>query len=285
MLLELDMFLARLYRKTLGHVGSEPRKIETLLLHCYRRNLAAREVQQIIGKLTHPRAFLEDHLQQFAALQILFRRVLAAQQFRRQRERCQRGPEFVRQRRDQVGARAILIAYVGHVLQNQQRAERLADRMMKRDRLQHVRMIAAANVKIDFSAMAIRAGPLQRAQRIADAQVMRMVAAEIIEWTAEGILKIDAENQQRDLIYVRDDSVAVDQYDAVFQALYDRLGLALFVNQTLDVELVVLFQPFGHLVEFARDRFELGERLWTKAYLRFALTDSTQALGKLCQRL
>ena len=65
----------------------------------------------------------------------------------------------MRQRRDQVGAGAILIADVGHVLENQQRAERLADRVMKRHRLQHVRMITAANVKIDFGAMAIRRRP------------------------------------------------------------------------------------------------------------------------------
>ena len=115
----------------------------------------------------------------------------------------------MRQRCDQVGAGTILVANIGHVLQNQQRAERLADRMMKRDRLQHVRMIAAANVKIDFSAMAIWARPLQRAQRVANAQVVRMVAAEIVEWTAERVLQIDAKDQRRYLIYVRDDSVAV----------------------------------------------------------------------------
>ncbi len=194
----------------------------------------------------------------------------------------------MRQRGDQVGARAILIADVGHVLQNQQRAERLADGVMKRHRLQHVRMIAAANVKIDFGAMAVGPrcpGPLQRAQRVANAQVVRMVAAEIVERTAERVLQIDAEDQRRDLIYVRDDSVAVDQHDAVFEALDDRLGLALFVNQALDVELVVLLEALGHLVEFARDRFELGQRLRAEPHLRFALTDSAQTLGELCQRL
>ncbi len=105
----------------------------------------------------------------------------------------------MRQRRDQVGARAILIADVGHVLQNQQRARRLADCVMKRNRFQHVRMIATANVKIDFSAMAVgprSPGPLQRAQRIANAQVVRMVAAEIVERTAECVLRIDAEDQR-----------------------------------------------------------------------------------------
>src|ERR1700692_4070203 len=104
-----------------------------------------------------------------------------------------------------------------------------------------------------------RPGPLQGAERIANAQVMRMVAAEIVEGTAECVLKIDAKDQRRYLIYVRDDSVAVYQHDAVFEALDDRLGLALFVNQALDVELVVLLQPLGHLVEFARERFELSE--------------------------
>src|SRR6202040_2408000 len=123
----------------------------------------------------------------------------------------------------------------------QQRAERFADCMMKRHRFKHIRMIAAANVKIDFSAMAVgpcRPGPLQRAQRIANAQVVRMVATEIVERTAERVLQIDAENQRRYLIYVRDDSIAVDQHDSVFEALDDRFGLALFVNQALDVELV-----------------------------------------------
>ena len=81
MLLELDVLLTCLYREALGHVGSEPGKIETFLLDCNCGDLAAREVEQIVGKLTHPRAFLEYHLQQLAALQILLRRILAAQQF------------------------------------------------------------------------------------------------------------------------------------------------------------------------------------------------------------
>ena len=88
-----------------------------------------------------------------------------------------------------------------------------------------------------------------------------MVAAEIVERTAERVLQIDTEDQRRDLIDVRDDSIAVDQHHAVFEALDDRLGLALFVNQALDVELVVLLQALGHLVEFARNRLELGQRL------------------------
>ena len=112
-----------------------------------------------------------------------------------------------------------------------------------------------------------------------------MVAAEIVERTAECVLEIDAKNQRRDLIYMRDDSIAVYQHDPVFEALDYRLGLALLVNQALDVELVVLLQPLGHLVEFARDRFELGERLGTEAHLRLALTDSTQTLGEFRQRL
>src|SRR5271170_1546398 len=157
--------------------------------------------------------------------------------------------------------------------------------MMKRNRLEHVRMIAAANVKIDFSAMALRPGPLQCAQRVANPQVMRMVAAEVVERTAERVLQIDAQDERRDLIDVRDDSIAVDQHDAVFEALDDRLGLALFVNQALDVELVVLLEALGHLVEFTRDRFELGQRLGTEADLRLALTDPAQALGELCQWL
>src|SRR5208282_3103484 len=248
-------------------------------------NLAAREVEQVVGKLTHPRAFFKDHPQQFAALRVRLARILAAQQLGRQRKRGERSPEFVRQSGDQVGAGAILIADVGHVLQNQQRAERLADRMMKRNRLEHVRMIAAANVKIDFGAMAVRPGFLKRAQRIANAQVMRMVAAEIVERTAERVLEIDAQDQRRYQIYMRNNSFRIDQHDAVFEALDDRFGLALFVKEALDVKLVVLLEALGHLVELARDRFELGERLGAKAHLRLALTDPAQPLGELCQRL
>src|SRR5208282_6745288 len=210
---------------------------------------------------------------------------LPAQQLRRQRQRSERGPQFVRERGDQVGAGAILIAEVGHVLQNQQRAKRLAGRMMKRYRLQHVGMLAAADVKIDLSALALRPGPLQRAQRIANAEVMRMVAAEIVEWTAQCFLKIDAQDQRRYLIYVRDDSFRIDQHHPVFEALDDRFSLALFVNQTLDVELVVLLESLGHLVEFAPDRFELGQRLGAKPHLRLALTDSAQPLGEFRERL
>src|ERR1700733_3738344 len=110
-----------------------------------------------------------------------------------------------------------------------------------------------------------------------------MGAAEIVEGAAERVLLIDAENQRCNLIYMRDDSLAVDQHDAVFEALDDRLGLALFVNQALDVELVVLLEALGHLVELARDCFELGERLRAEPDLRLALTDSAQALGELCQ--
>src|ERR1700687_133752 len=112
-----------------------------------------------------------------------------------------------------------------------------------------------------------------------------MVAAEIVERTAERVLEIDAENQRRYLIYMRDDSVAVDQHDAVFEALDDRLGLALLVHQALDVQLVVLLEALGHLVELAGNRLELGQRLGTKAHLRLALTDSAQPLGELCERL
>ena len=46
-----------------------------------------------------------------------------------------------------------------------------------------------------------------------------------------------------------------------------------------------MLETLGHLVEFARDRFKLGERLRTKAHLRLALTDSAQALGEFGQRL
>src|SRR5579863_2310888 len=113
----------------------------------------------------------------------------------------------MRQRRDQVGARAILVADVGDVLQNQQRAERLADSVMKRHRLQHVRMIAAANVESDFGAMPDGAGLLQSAQGVANAQVVRMVAAGIVERTAERVGLIDAEDQRCDLIYMRNDSI------------------------------------------------------------------------------
>src|SRR5882672_4435991 len=118
----------------------------------------------------------------------------------------------MRQGRDQVGARAILIANIGDVLQNQQRAERDALGMVKRDRLQYVGMLAAADVKIDFDAVAVVVGrgPLDSAQGVANAEIMGMVAAEIVERTAERIGGIDAENQRRDFIDMRDDAVGVD---------------------------------------------------------------------------
>ena len=176
-----DVFLARLDREALGDVGRESREIEPLLLHGDRGNFAAREVEQVVGELAHPRAFFEDHLQQLAALRIRLRRILAAQQLGRQRQRRERSAQFVRQRRDQVGSRSILIADIGHVLQNQQRAERFADGVMQRHWFQHVGMVAAANVKIDFGAMSVAAGALEHPQRVANTQVVRMVAAEIVE--------------------------------------------------------------------------------------------------------
>src|SRR5579863_8787138 len=101
-----------------------------------------------------------------------------------------------------------------------------------------------------------------------------MVAAEIVEWTAERVGWIDAEDQRRDLVDMRDHPVGVDQHDAVFKALDNRLGLALLINQALDVELVVLLQALGHLVELASDCLQLGEWLRPEAHLRLALADA-----------
>ncbi len=56
--------------KRLVTSADQPGKIETLSLHGDRRHLAAREVEQIVGELPHPRALFEDRLQQFAALRI-----------------------------------------------------------------------------------------------------------------------------------------------------------------------------------------------------------------------
>ncbi len=85
---------------------------------------------------------------------------------------------------------------------------------------------------------------------------------------------------------MRDDSIAVDQHDAVFEALDDRLGLALFINQALDVELVVLLNRSAIWLIRARPlRETLRRAAGDKAHLRFALTDSAQALCQLSQWL
>ena len=90
-------------------------------------SFATREIQQIVGETAHAADILVDGREQFALLGIEI--LLAAfEQFRRQRERSKWGLELVRERRDQIRARPILVAQVGDVLQDQDCAERLRRR-------------------------------------------------------------------------------------------------------------------------------------------------------------
>ena len=57
------------------------------------------------------------------------------------------------------------------------------------------------------------------------------------------VIKISA-----DLIHVSNNPIGVDEHDAVLKTLDNRLRLALFINQPIDIELFELLQPFGHLL-------------------------------------
>jgi hypothetical protein len=56
-------------------------------------------------------------------------------------------------------------------------------------------------------------------------------------------------------------ALGIDQHDTVLETLDYRLGLALLVDQPVDVEPFELLKPVGHLVEFRSDGLELGEPL------------------------
>ncbi len=73
------MFLARLERKPLGHLGGDLCEVEALLLQRDGRNLAAREVKQIVGELAHPEALFKNNLQQFVMRGIRVREIAVHQ--------------------------------------------------------------------------------------------------------------------------------------------------------------------------------------------------------------
>ncbi len=113
-----------------------------------------------------------------------------------------------------------------------------------------------------------------------------MAAVEIVERTAERFLPSDAHDQRRDLVDMRYDSGRIDQHDAVFEALDNRFGLVLFVDQAVDVELFEPLQPLGHPVEFLNHQLQLRERLRAQALGRPATqTEAAQAGRELIERL
>ena len=111
-----------------------------------------------------------------------------------------------------------------------------------------------------------------------------MVAAQVIEAAAQRLGRLDAHDQRGDLIDVRDDAVRIDQHHAVFEAFDDRFGLALLVDDALDVHAIVMLEALRHLVELARNLIEFGQRLRPEPDVAFALADAAQALRQFGQR-
>ena len=60
--------------------------------------------------------------------------------------------------------------------------------------------------------------------------------------------------------------------------------LRLLVEQAFDVELLELLEALGHLVEFARHRLELGQRLRPEPHVDAALAEAAQPLGQFRER-
>src|SRR5271166_1436238 len=122
---DVNSLFLRLDAQAIGYVLHYFGEIQSDALHRDERNLPSREVEEIVNQLPHPRGLFENRVQNVALLGRQ-RVLVAVQKFRQQRQRRKRRAQFVRQRRDQVGARAILITQVSHVLQDKERTERAA---------------------------------------------------------------------------------------------------------------------------------------------------------------
>ena len=114
---------------------------------------------------------------------------------------------------------------------------------------------------------------------------MRMIAVEVVEGLPSASARVDAEDDRRHFVDVRNDALGIDQNDAVFEALDDRLGLALFINDAIDVELLELLEALGHPIEFGGDALQFGERLLAETHRRAAQAEAAQALGQFVERL
>ena len=122
-------------------------------------------------------------------------------------------------------------------------------------------MIAATYVQIDLDTLRLERLIRDTPQRCSYAQVVRVIAVQIVERAAQRLVPLDSEDYRRHAIDMRHHALGIDQHDTVFETLDYRLGLALLVDQLLDVELFELLKPLGHLVEFRSDGLELGEPL------------------------
>ena len=192
----------------------------------------------------------------------------------------------MRERRNQVGPRPILVTQIRNVLHDDDRAEELALALPQRHRLQQVDVVAAADVQVNFDTIGIRPFTLRIPQRGPHSQVVRMAAVQVVERAAERIFSFDAKYQGRDLVDVRHDSLGVDQHYPVLETLDDRLGLVLLVDQPIDVELLELFQPLRHPVELLHDDLQLGQWLRAQSLRRAAAeAEAAQPIRKLVERL
>src|SRR5262249_2850062 len=155
-LLEADVPFLGLQTEATHNLLDDSQQVEMVAIYRYRGHLSPRQLQQVVAELLDPCAFIKDRLEQFALVATESLPV-APDQLGRQRQRGQRGAEFVRERGDQVGARAILLAQVGNHLQNQNGPERAARPPAQRYRLQQVGVVAAAHVKLDLDPLVVAA--------------------------------------------------------------------------------------------------------------------------------
>src|SRR5690242_18588622 len=114
------------------------------------RALATGQIQQIAGQTPHACSILLNRGQQLALFGVAF--ALAEQELNAKTKRRQRCVQLVRQSSYQVGASAIAVAQIGYVLEDENSPERAAIDLPQWDRFQHVGMITAAHVQVNFDA-------------------------------------------------------------------------------------------------------------------------------------
>ena len=144
---ERDFLLCGLQRKLFRYRSHEPGEIKRDAPDCDRGGFIASDVQKTVRQVADASQILDHCIDDF----VLFRiGRLSLKQLDCERQRCERRSEFIRKRGDQVGACALLVAKISHVMKSDHRAERSAIVETQRCRLEQVRMIAAANVQTYF---------------------------------------------------------------------------------------------------------------------------------------
>src|SRR6202167_5768739 len=115
----------------------------------------------------------------------------------------------MRQRPKQVGARAVLIAQVSHILKDYECSNQFVF-LNQFHWLEHIRVRSATNMKLDLDSAAVLIF-FQDSERIAHPNIVRMIALQVVEALAQRVIALDTYDYRRDFVDMRDDSRRVDQ--------------------------------------------------------------------------